>query len=85
MINWNLLESCHVFSCHVSLDPSERNLLVCLSIVIALSLLSLPPRYALDFKVEKAEDVLTHRRLLKLAEDPATRPVFEVRDVQVLL
>ncbi|KAH0867308.1 hypothetical protein HID58_074330 [Brassica napus] len=52
-------------------------------IVIALSLLSLPPRYALDFKVERAEDVLTHQRLLKLAEDPATRPVFEVRDVQV--
>ncbi|XP_048619550.1 serine/threonine-protein kinase STY8 isoform X1 [Brassica napus] len=43
----------------------------------------LPARYALDFKVERAEDVLTHQRLLKLAEDPATRPVFEVRDVQV--
>ncbi|KAG5377923.1 hypothetical protein IGI04_025765 [Brassica rapa subsp. trilocularis] len=43
----------------------------------------LPARYALDVKVERAEDVLTHQRLLKLAEDPATRPVFEVRDVQV--
>ncbi|KFK40150.1 hypothetical protein AALP_AA3G336800 [Arabis alpina] len=43
----------------------------------------LPARYALDVKVERAEDVLTHQRLLKLAEDPATRPVFEVRSVQV--
>lgn len=33
--------------------------------------------------VERAEDVLTHQRLLKLAEDPSTRPVFEVRCVQV--
>ena len=40
-------------------------------------------RYALDVNVERAEDVLTHQRLLKLAEDPATRPVFEVRCVQV--
>ncbi|CAN8257763.1 unnamed protein product [Cochlearia groenlandica] len=43
----------------------------------------LPARYALDVKIERAEDVLTHQRLLKLAEDPATRPVFEVRSVQV--
>ncbi|KAG7540226.1 Serine-threonine/tyrosine-protein kinase catalytic domain [Arabidopsis thaliana x Arabidopsis arenosa] len=43
----------------------------------------LPARYALDVNVERAEDVLTHQRLLKLAEDPSTRPVFEVRCVQV--
>ncbi|XP_018450396.1 serine/threonine-protein kinase STY17 isoform X4 [Raphanus sativus] len=43
----------------------------------------LPARYAMDVNVERAEDVLTHQRLLKLAEDPATRPVFEVRCVQV--
>ncbi|THG04316.1 hypothetical protein TEA_014866 [Camellia sinensis var. sinensis] len=43
----------------------------------------LPPRYALDVSVERAEDVLTHKRLLHLAEDPAVRPVFEVRLVQV--
>ncbi|KAF3542727.1 hypothetical protein DY000_02005513 [Brassica cretica] len=43
----------------------------------------LPARYALDVKVERAEDVLTHQRLLRLAEDPAARPVFEVRTVQV--
>ena len=42
-------------------------------------------RYALDVKVERAEDVLTHQRLLRLAEDPATRPVFEVRSVQVII
>lgn len=39
--------------------------------------------YALDVNVERAEDVLTHKRLLQLAEDPANRPVFEVRLVQV--
>ncbi|KAJ9703837.1 hypothetical protein PVL29_005208 [Vitis rotundifolia] len=43
----------------------------------------LPARYALDVNVERAEDVLTHQRLLHLAEDPANRPVFEVRLVQV--
>uniref|UniRef100_A0A5B7C1E8 non-specific serine/threonine protein kinase n=1 Tax=Davidia involucrata TaxID=16924 RepID=A0A5B7C1E8_DAVIN len=44
----------------------------------------LPPRYALDVNVERAEDVITHKRLLHLAEDPANRPAFEVRIVQVL-
>ncbi|XP_058090771.1 serine/threonine-protein kinase STY46-like isoform X2 [Magnolia sinica] len=43
----------------------------------------LPPRYALDVNVERAEDVLTHKRLLQLAHDPENRPVFEVRVVQV--
>ncbi|KAK9666747.1 hypothetical protein RND81_14G208100 [Saponaria officinalis] len=44
----------------------------------------LPARYALDVNVERAEDVLTHKRLLQLARDPATRPAFDVRLVQVL-
>ncbi|CAL0314495.1 unnamed protein product [Lupinus luteus] len=43
----------------------------------------LPARYALDVNVERAEDVLAHKRLLKLAEDPANRPAFQVRLVQV--
>ncbi|KAL1315993.1 serine/threonine-protein kinase STY17 [Arachis duranensis] len=43
----------------------------------------LPARYALDVNVERAEDVLAHQRLLKLAEDPANRPAFQVRLVQV--
>ncbi|KAJ4841623.1 Serine/threonine-protein kinase sty17 [Turnera subulata] len=43
----------------------------------------LPARYALDVNVERAEDVLTHKRLLLLAEDPANRPALEVRLVQV--
>ncbi|PSS30004.1 Serine/threonine-protein kinase [Actinidia chinensis var. chinensis] len=43
----------------------------------------LPPRYALDVNVERAEDVLMHKRLLDLAEDPIHRPAFEVRLVQV--
>lgn len=43
----------------------------------------LPERYALDVNVERAEDVLTHKRLLHLAEDPANRPAFDVRLVQV--
>lgn len=40
-------------------------------------------RYALDVNVERAEDVLTHKRLLQFAEDPANQPAFEVRTVQV--
>ncbi|PIA56746.1 hypothetical protein AQUCO_00700834v1 [Aquilegia coerulea] len=43
----------------------------------------LPARYALDVNVERAEDVLTHKRLLQLAHDPANRPAIEVRLVQV--
>lgn len=42
-------------------------------------------RYALDVNVERAEDVLMHKRLLHLAHDPANRPSFEVRLVQVTL
>ncbi|XP_021998279.1 serine/threonine-protein kinase STY46 isoform X1 [Helianthus annuus] len=43
----------------------------------------LPNRYALDVNVESAEDVLMHKRLLSLAHDPANRPAFDVRLVQV--
>ncbi|XP_062022970.1 serine/threonine-protein kinase STY46 [Rosa rugosa] len=43
----------------------------------------LPTRYALDVNVERAEDVLMHKRLLHLAHDPAQRPAIEIRLVQV--
>ncbi|KAJ7978664.1 putative Protein kinase [Quillaja saponaria] len=43
----------------------------------------LPTRYALDVNVERAEDVLMHKRLLHKAHDPANRPAIEVRLVQV--
>jgi hypothetical protein len=43
----------------------------------------LPARYAMDVNVERAEDVLTHKLLLGLAKDPAQRPAFSVRAVQV--
>lgn len=43
----------------------------------------LPTRYALDVNVERAEDVLMHKRLLHLAHDPNNRPAMEVRLVQV--
>ncbi|XP_059292985.1 serine/threonine-protein kinase STY17-like [Lycium ferocissimum] len=43
----------------------------------------LPVRYASDVNVERAEDVLMHKRLLDLAEDPENRPAFDVRLVQV--
>ncbi|XP_057427265.1 serine/threonine-protein kinase STY46-like [Lotus japonicus] len=43
----------------------------------------LPARYALDVNVERAADVLMHKRLLHLAHDPANRPSIEVRLVQV--
>lgn len=40
-------------------------------------------RYAIDVNLERADDVLTHKRLLHLARDPANRPAFDVRLVQV--
>ncbi|MCO5559251.1 hypothetical protein L7F22_012846 [Adiantum nelumboides] len=40
--------------------------------------------YALDVNIERAEDVLTHKRLLELAEAPENRPAFYVRAVHVL-
>ncbi|KAI9124159.1 hypothetical protein K1719_005459 [Acacia pycnantha] len=43
----------------------------------------LPTRYALDVNVESAADVLMHKKLLHLAQDPANRPAIEVRLVQV--
>ncbi|KAK4710105.1 hypothetical protein R3W88_004618 [Solanum pinnatisectum] len=43
----------------------------------------LPARYALDVTVERAEDVLMHRRSLQLAKDPENRPALDVRLVQV--
>lgn len=39
----------------------------------------------MDVNLERADDVLTHKRLLHLARDPANRPAFEVRLVQVIL
>ncbi|XP_065865589.1 serine/threonine-protein kinase STY46-like isoform X2 [Euphorbia lathyris] len=45
--------------------------------------LRLPTRYALDVNVERAEDVLMHKRLLQLAHDPDNRPAIEVKLVQV--
>ncbi|XP_042506766.1 serine/threonine-protein kinase STY46-like [Macadamia integrifolia] len=44
----------------------------------------LPTRYALDVNAERAEDVLTHKRLLQLAHDPDNRPALDVRLVQVM-
>ncbi|KAL9255218.1 Serine/threonine-protein kinase STY17-like protein [Drosera capensis] len=43
----------------------------------------LPTRYVLDVNGEGAEDVLMHMRFLCQFQDPANRPVFEVRLVQV--
>lgn len=40
-------------------------------------------RYALDVNVERAEDVLMHKKLLQLARDPANRPAFNIHLVQV--
>ncbi|PIN09448.1 Dual-specificity kinase [Handroanthus impetiginosus] len=44
----------------------------------------LPARYAADVNLERAEDVLMHKRLLHLAIDPANCPAFDVRLVQVV-
>jgi len=43
----------------------------------------LPARYAIDVNVERAEDVLMHKKLLEQARDPDKRPAFSVRVVQV--
>ncbi|TYJ34816.1 hypothetical protein E1A91_A05G195200v1 [Gossypium mustelinum] len=43
----------------------------------------LPTRYALDVNVERAEDVLMHKRLLSKAHDPSGRPAIQVRLVQL--
>ena len=40
-------------------------------------------RYALDVSADRAEDVLTHKRLLAIAEYPENRPAFHVRPVHV--
>ncbi|KAK3038896.1 hypothetical protein RJ639_028618, partial [Escallonia herrerae] len=43
----------------------------------------LPVRYALDVNVERAQDVLMHKKLLHMAQDRNNRTAFEVRLVQV--
>ncbi|XP_022772603.1 serine/threonine-protein kinase STY8-like isoform X2 [Durio zibethinus] len=43
----------------------------------------LPTRYAFDVNVERAQDVLMHKRLLQKARDPASGHAIEVRLVQV--
>ncbi|KAG0449303.1 hypothetical protein HPP92_027442 [Vanilla planifolia] len=39
----------------------------------------LPLSYAVDINVDRAEDVLLHRKLLADAKDPEKRPAFNVR------
>ncbi|XP_062184245.1 serine/threonine-protein kinase STY8-like isoform X3 [Phragmites australis] len=39
----------------------------------------LPASYSIDLNVDKAEDVLLHRRILNECADPDKRPVFHVR------
>lgn len=50
---------------------------------ITINLIFFQCRYALDVNAERAEDVLTHKRLLKLAKGTPNEIVFEVRIVQV--
>ncbi|XP_035846035.1 serine/threonine-protein kinase STY8-like [Helianthus annuus] len=35
-------------------------------------------KYVLDVNVESGEDVITHKRVLRMVEDPVNRPAFEV-------
>ncbi|KAL5072229.1 hypothetical protein RYX36_023116 [Vicia faba] len=44
---------------------------------------TLPTRYALEMNVEKAQDVLMHKKLQNMARTIATRPAIEVRLVPV--
>jgi hypothetical protein len=39
--------------------------------------------YAIDVNVDKAEDVLLHRRILNDCADPEKRPIFHVRFLHV--
>ncbi|XP_024970871.1 serine/threonine-protein kinase STY46-like isoform X2 [Cynara cardunculus var. scolymus] len=43
----------------------------------------LPVRYALDVNVERAQEVLMHKKLLHMAHDPTTRPAFKARLIQL--
>ncbi|XP_078441729.1 serine/threonine-protein kinase STY46-like isoform X2 [Wolffia australiana] len=43
----------------------------------------LPARYAIDVNVERAEDVLMHKKLLEMAADPSNNLRFDIRVVQV--
>ncbi|PWA60471.1 serine-threonine/tyrosine-protein kinase catalytic domain-containing protein [Artemisia annua] len=43
----------------------------------------LPLRYALDVNIERAQEVLMHKKLLHMAHDPKTRPAFEARLIQL--
>ncbi|KAL0351701.1 UNVERIFIED_CONTAM: Serine/threonine-protein kinase STY46 [Sesamum calycinum] len=52
---------------------------------IGTSLIICSCSYALDVNTERAEDVLTHKKLLNMARDPLTRPAVDVRLVQVRL
>ncbi|KAL9317035.1 hypothetical protein ACSQ67_013552 [Phaseolus vulgaris] len=66
-------------------SPNTRFKLLCLREVLAVDSFCLKRElaYALDVNVERAADVLMHKRLLQLAHDPANRPSIEVRLVQV--
>ncbi|KAK1404020.1 Serine/threonine-protein kinase STY46 [Heracleum sosnowskyi] len=57
---------------HFISNPHSRQLL-------DLHFQRLPSSYALDINMDKLEDVLLHLRLLALAKDPDSRPVFHVR------
>lgn len=45
---------------------------------------SLPTRYALEMNVEKAKDVLMHKRLQLMARTISSTPAIEVRLLQVI-
>ncbi|PWA55819.1 serine-threonine/tyrosine-protein kinase catalytic domain-containing protein [Artemisia annua] len=44
---------------------------------------SVRSRYALDVNIERAQEVLMHKKLLHMAHDPKTRPAFEARLIQL--
>ncbi|VFQ94372.1 unnamed protein product [Cuscuta campestris] len=41
------------------------------------------PLYALDVNTERAQDVIMHKKLLRLARDQSTRPAIEIRRVRM--
>ncbi|KAJ7566535.1 hypothetical protein O6H91_02G107800 [Diphasiastrum complanatum] len=43
----------------------------------------LPSRYALDVNIERAQDVLIHKRLLEMAEFTEAQPIFHLRSLNM--
>nr|CAD1833593.1 unnamed protein product [Ananas comosus var. bracteatus] len=67
---------------HLPKPQQKINRLQCICRVVDL-VFDVLVLYAMDVNVERAEDVLMHKRLLEEVRDPSNRPAFSVQVVQV--